>query len=151
MGVEPILPFLNDNFTNSSIPHYFGQRVNEKVKQVRELIDDFINAEPNELIFKSGATESINIALKGVAENYSAKGKHIVTVSREHYAVLDTCKHLETKSDEITYLPVSMEGVIDLAELKNSLVTDTILVCVMYVNNETGIIQPIKEIISIAI
>jgi cysteine sulfinate desulfinase/cysteine desulfurase-like protein len=149
MGVEPILPFLNDNFANSSIPHHFGQRVNEKVKQVRELIADFINAEPNELIFTSGATESINTALKGIAENYSAKGNHIVTVSTEHYAVLDSCKHLETKGYEITYLPVSREGRIDLDELKNSLRTGTILVCLMYLNNETVIIQPIKEIAQI--
>ncbi len=150
MGVELILPFLNDNFINSNSYHHFGQRVNEKVKQARELIADFINAEPNELIFTSGATESINTALKGITKNYSAKGKHIVTVSTEHYAVLDTCKHLENKGYEITYLPISREGLIDLAELKNSLRTDTILVFVMYVNNKTGTIQPIKEIAPIA-
>ena len=152
LGVEAILPFLNDNFAKSSSSHHFDQRVNEKVKvnQTRKLIGDFINAEPNELIFTSGATESINIDLKGDTENYSVKGKYIVTVSTEHYAVLNTCKHLETKGYETTYLSVSREGLIDLDELKNSLRTDNILVCVMYVNNETGIIQPIKEIASIA-
>jgi cysteine desulfurase len=84
--------------------------------------------------------------MKGVAENYSAKGKHIVTVSTEHYAVLHTCKYLESRGYEVTYLPVSKDGLIDLTELKNTLRADTILVCVMYANNETGIIQPVKEI-----
>ena len=126
LGVEAILPFLNDNFAKSSSSHHFDQRVNEKVKvnQTRKLIADFINAEPNELIFTSGATESINIDLKGDAENYSVKGKHIVTVSTEHYTVLNTCKHLETKGYKTTYLSVSREGIIDLDELKNSLRTD---------------------------
>lgn len=152
LGVEVMLPFLNNNFANSSIPHHFGQRVNEKVKvnQARKLIPDFINAEPNELIFTSASTESIKIDLKGDAENYSVKVKHIVTVSTEHYTVLNTCKHLETKGYKTTSLSVSREGIIDLDELKNSLRIDNILVCVMYVNNKTGINQPIKEIASIA-
>jgi cysteine desulfurase len=109
-----------------------------------------ISAEKNEIIFTSGSTEAINIALNGVAESYTSKGKHIITVSTEHFAVLDTCKHLETKGYEVTYLPVGKNGLINLNELKNSLRIDTILVCVMYVNNETGVIQPIKEIASLA-
>lgn len=144
--LEAMLPFLKDNFANPSSTHYFGQSINEKVKQAREQIADFINATPNELIFTSGATEAINIAIKGVAESYSNKGKHIITVSTEHKSVLDTCKDLERKGFEITYLPVQSNGLIDLAELEKAIRIDTILVCVMYVNNETGVIQPIKEI-----
>ena len=148
--LEAMLPFLKDNFANSSSPHHFGQNINEKVKQAREQIADFIYAEPNELIFTSGATEAINIAIKGVAENNSNKGKHIITVSTEHKAVLDTCKDLERKGVEVTYLSVSQNGLIDLAELQKAIRTDTILVSVMYVNNETGVIQPIKEIAKLA-
>lgn len=120
------------------------------VKQAREQIADLINAEPNELIFTSGATEAINIALKGVAENYSSKGKHIITVSTEHKAVLDTCKDLERKGFEVTYLRVQPNGLIDLAELQKAIRPDTVLVSVMYINNETGVIQPIKEIAKLA-
>lgn len=148
--LEAMLPFLQVNFANPSSTHYFGQSINEKVKQAREQIADFINAESNELIFTSGATEAINLAIKGVAERYISKGKHIITVSTEHKAVLDTCKDLERKGFEVTYLPVQSNGLIDLAELEKAIREDTILVSVMYVNNETGIIQPIKEISKIA-
>ena len=148
--LDAMLPFLQDNFANSSSTHHFGQSINEKVKQAREQIADFINAEPNELIFTSGATEAINIAIKGVAESYSNKGKHIITVSTEHKAVLDTCKDLERKGFEVTYLTVKSNGVINLAELEKAIRLDTILVSVMYVNNETGVIQPIKEIAKLA-
>lgn len=144
--LDTMLPFLTDNFANASSTHHFGLSVNKAVKTARTKVADLIGAEENEIIFTSGSTEAINIALKGVAENYSAKGKHIVTVSTEHSAVLDTCKHLETKGYEVTYLPVNSFGLIDLNELKSALRADTILVCVMYVNNETGVIQPIKEI-----
>ncbi len=144
------LPFLTHNFANPSSSHHFGLNVSEAIKKSRIQVAELIGAEENEIIFTSGATEAINIAIKGVAENYFGKGKHIITVSTEHYAVLDTCKYLETKGYEITYLPVTKDGLIDLNELKNSLRTDTILVCVMFVNNETGVIQPIKEIASIA-
>ncbi len=148
--LEAMLPFLKDNFANSSSTHHFGQSINEKVKQARQQIADFINAEPNELIFTSGATEAINIAIKGVAESYSSKGKHIITVSTEHKAVLDTCKDLEKKGFEVTYLSVYQNGLIDITELQKAIRPDTILVSVMYVNNETGVIQPIKEISEIA-
>lgn len=141
-----MLPFLTDNFANASSTHHFGISANEAVKNARVQVANLICAEENEIVFTSGSTESINIALKGVAENYPAKGKHIVTVSTEHYAVLDTCKHLESKGYEVTYLPVNSFGFIDLNDLKNSLRADTILVCVMYANNETGVIQPVKEI-----
>jgi cysteine desulfurase len=148
--LDAMLPFLTDNFTNASSSHHFALKAKESVKNARVHVADFIIAEENEIIFTSGATEAINIAIKGIAESYYSKGKHIITVSTEHYAVLDTCKYLETKGYEITYLPVSREGLIDLNEFKNSIRIDTILVCVMYVNNETGVIQPIKEIASIA-
>lgn len=147
--LDAMLPFLKENFANPSSTHHFGQNINEKVIQSRGQIADLINADPKELIFTSGATEAINLAIKGVAENYSGKGKHIITVSTEHKAVLDTCKYLESKGFEITYLPVQPNGLIDLAVFEQSLRPDTILVSVMYVNNETGVIQPIKEIASI--
>jgi cysteine desulfurase len=148
--LEAMLPFLKDNFANANSTHHFGQSINEKIKQAREQIADFINAESNELIFTSGATEAINIAIKGVAESYSSSGKHIVTVSTEHKAVLDTCKDLERKGFEVTYLPVQSNGLIDLDEFEKAIRLDTILVSVMYVNNETGVIQPIKEIAKLA-
>jgi cysteine desulfurase len=148
--LDSMLPFLKYNFANPSSTHHFGQSINENVKKAREQIEDFINAESNELIFTSGATEAINIAIKGVAESYSNKGKHIITVSTEHKAVLDTCKDLERKGFEITYLPVQSNGLIDLKKLQQAIRPDTILVSVMYVNNETGVIQRIKEIANLA-
>lgn len=148
--LDAMLPYLTDNFANASSTHHFGISVSEAVMNARVQVADLIGAEINEIIFTGGATESINIAIKGVAENYVAKGKHIVTVSTEHHAVLDTCKYLERSGYEVTYLRVYKDGLIDLSELKNSLRADTILVCVMYVNNETGVIQPIKEISSLA-
>ncbi len=148
--LDAMLPFLKENFANSSSTHNFGQSINEKVKDARELISDFVNAEPNEIIFTSGATEAINLAIKGVAESYSSKGKHIITVSTEHKAVLDTCKYLENKGYELTYLTVGENGLIDLEELQQAIKPNTILVSVMFVNNETGVIQPIQQIAKIA-
>lgn len=148
--LDVMLPFLKENFANPSSTHYFGTIINDAVKSARTQVADLINADDKEIIFTSGSTESINIALKGVAENYSNKGKHIITVSTEHKAVLDTCKHLESRGYEVTYLSVQQNGLIDLNELKNSFRSDTILVSVMYVNNETGVIQPIQEIVSLA-
>lgn len=148
--LETMLPYLKDNFGNPSSTHHFGQSINESVKQARENIAKLIHANPNEIVFTSGATEAINIAIKGVAESYSIKGKHIITVSTEHKAVLDTCKALERKGFEVTYLPVQENGLIDLIELEHAIKPDTILISVMYVNNETGVVQLIKEIASIA-
>ena len=147
--LDSMLPFLKENFANSNSTHHFGQSINEKVKQARAEIADFIKAESNEIIYTSGATEAINIAIKGVAESYSNIGKHIITVLTEHKAVLDTCKDLERKGFEVTYLSVQNNGLINLSELKQAFRDDTILVSVMYVNNETGIIQPIKDIATI--
>lgn len=148
--LDSMLPFLKENFANPSSTHHFGQTINNEVVQAREQIADFIKANPNEIIFNSGATEAINIAIKGVGESYSKKGQHIVTVSTEHKAVLDTCKYLERKGFEVTYLPVQNNGLIKINDLKQAIRSDTILVSVMYVNNETGVIQPIKEIAVIA-
>ncbi len=147
--LDAMLPFLKNNFANPSSTHHFGQSINDSIKASRGKIADFINADSNELIFTSGATEAINLAIKGVAESYSSKGKHIITVSTEHKAVLDTCKDLERKGFDVTYLPIQSNGLIDLAMLEQTIRPDTILVSVMYVNNETGVIQPIKDIATI--
>lgn len=144
--LEVMLPFFKDNFANANSTHQFGVGAYNAVKGARKQVAEIIGAETNEIVFTSGATEAINLAIKGVAENYSFKGKHIITVSTEHSAVLDTCKYLETKGYEVTYLPVKSDGLIDIEYLKSQLRQDTILVSVMMVNNETGVIQPIKQI-----
>lgn len=144
--LDTMMPFFANNFANASSTHQFGVGAHEAVKKARNQVADIIGAETNEIVFTSGATEAINIAIKGVVENYSDKGKHIITVLTEHSAVLDTCKYLEKKGFEVTYLKVKSDGLIDLDELKNYLRDDTVLVSVMYVNNETGVLQPIKEI-----
>ena len=141
-----MLPFLTDNFANASSTHAFGLGANDAVKNARQALADLIGSQPHEIVFTSGATEAINLAIKGVAENYAEKGKHIITIQTEHSAVLDVCKYLETKGFEITLLPVQSDGMIDLDVFKASLRPDTILVSVMLVNNELGTIQPIKEI-----
>jgi cysteine desulfurase len=147
--LDAMMPFLTNNFANASSTHQFGLVAYDAVKTARKQVANLIAAETNEIVFTSGATEAINLAIKGVAENYSNKGKHIITASTEHTAVLDTCKYLETKGFEVTYLQVQNDGLIDLEELKKAIRIDTILVSVMYVNNETGVIQPIKEIAEI--
>ncbi len=141
-----MMPFLTTEFANANSTHQFGVHAYEAVKSDRVQVSELIGAESHEIVFTSGSTEAINHTIKGVAENYQAKGKHIVTVSTEHSAVLDTCQYLETKGFEVTYLPVKSDGLIDLDELKTILRDDTILVTVMLANNETGVIQPIKEI-----
>lgn len=146
---EAMLPFFQSSFANPNSTHEFGLKIHEKVKAAKQLIADFINASSKELIFTSGATEAINLAIKGLAERNANQGKHIITVATEHKAVLDTCNYLQTKGFEITYLPVQSNGLIDIDQLKESFRPDTILVSVMYVNNETGVIQPIKEIAAI--
>lgn len=144
--LETMIPFLTDNFANAASTHAFGVGASEAVKTARQQLADLIGAETHEIVFTSGATEAINLAIKGVAEQYQTKGKHIITLQTEHSAVLDVCKHLETKGFEITYLPVQPDGLLDLDLLKSTLRKDTILVSVMAVNNEIGIVQPLKEI-----
>ena len=149
--LESMLPFFTKYFGNAaSHSHSFGWQAEEAVDIAREQVAQLINAEPNEIVFTSGATESDNLALKGVFESYSSKGNHIITVKTEHKAVLDSCKHLEKLGAEITYLNVDADGLIDLKELEKSISSGTILISVMYANNETGVIQPIKEISNLA-
>ena len=149
--LEMMLPFFTMHFGNAaSNSHAYGWEAAEAVKYAREQVAALINSEPEEIIFTSGATESDNLALKGVYEMYTSKGNHIITVKTEHKAVLDSCKHLEKKGAEITYLNVKKDGLIDLEELKNSIKSTTILIAVMYANNETGVIQRVQEISRIA-
>jgi cysteine desulfurase len=144
--LDAMMPFLTNEFANANSTHQFGVHAYEAVKSARVQVSELIGAEAHEIVFTSGSTEAINLAIKGAAENYQSKGKHIVTVSTEHSAVLDTCQYLETKGFEVTYLSVKSDGLIDLKELKTVLRVDTILVSVMLANNETGVVQPIKEI-----
>lgn len=149
--VEAMLPYFTTNFGNAaSRTHPFGWQADEAVEYAREQVAHLIGAEPTEVIFTSGATEANNLAIKGVFEMYAGKGNHIVTCSTEHKAVLDTCKHIEKKGAEVTYLQVNKDGLINLAELEAAIKPTTILVCIMYANNETGVVQPIKEIAAIA-
>jgi cysteine desulfurase len=149
--VEAMLPYLSENFGNAaSKQHAFGWRAEEAVKQAREQVAKLIGSEPEEIVFTSGSTEGDNLALKGVYELFSAKGNHIITCVTEHQAVLDTCKHLEKVGAEVTYLPVNFEGLIELSELESAIKPTTILIAIMYANNETGVIQPVREISSIA-
>lgn len=147
--LEAMMPFLKNEFGNASSSHHFGLRIAQAVDESRELTSKLIGAKSDEIIFTSGATESINLALKGFALANQGKGKHIITVETEHKAVIDTCKYLETIGFDVSYLPVKKDGLIDLEDLKNELRGDSILVCVMLVNNETGVLQPLKEIAKI--
>jgi cysteine desulfurase len=149
--LEAMLPYFSLQFGNAaSQGHAFGWQAAEAVKIAREEIASLLNADPSEIIFTSGATESINLAIKGVFEMMAGKGKHIITVSTEHRAVLDTCAHLEKLGAEISYLPVQHDGLIDPELLRSSIRADTILIAVMYANNETGVIQSIPAIGKIA-
>ncbi len=147
--VEAMLPYFNYLYANPASKHKFGESVDGAIMEAREKIANLISSATNEIIFTSGATEAINLAIKGVAESYSDKGKHIITVKTEHRAVLDVCKYLETKGFEITYLSVEKDGLLNLDDLRNNLRKETIIVSVMLVNNEIGVIQPIKEIANI--
>lgn len=149
--VEAMLPFFTKHFGNAaSRSHPFGWEAEEGVELAREQLAKLVGAEPKEIIFTSGATESDNLALKGIMEAYSTKGNHIITVGTEHKAVLDTCRHLEKEGAEVTYLGVKPDGRIDMAELENAIKPSTVVIAVMYANNETGVIQPVKEIGAIA-
>jgi cysteine desulfurase len=145
--LETMLPFFTQTYGNAaSRTHAQGWAAAQAIDTARAQTAALINAEPQEIIFTSGATEALNLAIQGVFERYTTKGKHIITVATEHKAVLDTCKALEKRGAEITILPVNREGLLDLSELENALRNDTILVAVMAANNETGTVQPISEI-----
>ena len=149
--VEAMIPYFTQNFGNAaSRNHPFGWKAEEAVDYAREQVAKLIGAEPKEIIFTSGATEGDNLAIKGVAEMYASKGNHIITCNIEHKAVLDTCKHLEKEGCEVTYLNVKPNGLIDLAELEAAIKPTTILIAIMYANNEIGTINPMKEISAIA-
>lgn len=140
---------LDGTFGNPASSHFYGQQAAEKVNTAREQVANLIGADPREIIWTSGATESINLAIKGVANFYRDKGKHIITMKTEHKAVLDVCGFLAKNGFEITYLSPNKNGLLNLEDLKKALRPDTLLVSIMYVNNETGIIQPIEEIAKI--
>jgi cysteine desulfurase len=149
--VEAMLPYFTQSFGNAaSRNHPFGWQAEEAVDYAREQIAQLIGADPKEIILTSGATEADNLAIKGVFEMYAAKGNHIITAVTEHKAVLDTCKHIEKLGGEVTYLPVNNEGLIDLAQLEAAIKPTTILVAIMYANNEVGVVQPVREISAIA-
>ncbi|HYF33398.1 MAG TPA: IscS subfamily cysteine desulfurase [Chitinophagaceae bacterium] len=149
--VEAMVPYFTQNFGNAaSRNHPFGWQAEEAVDYAREQVAKLIGADPKEIIFTSGATESDNLAIKGVFEMYASKGNHIITCTTEHKAVLDTCKHVEKAGGEVTYLQVDAEGMIDLKELEAAMKPTTVLVAIMYANNEIGTIHPVKEISAIA-
>ena len=142
-----MLPYFTEHFGNpSSISHAYGWEAEAAVKQARAILADAIHATPEEIVFTSGATEANNLAIKGVAEAYFSKGRHIITVQTEHNAVLDPCEYLQTLGFEVTYLPVQRDGLIDLSQLQQEIRPDTILVSVMAANNEIGVLQPLAEI-----
>ena len=144
---EKMIPYLTETFGNpASNSHAFGWEAEEAVEKARADIAALINADPKEIIFTSGATESDNLAIKGAANFYKTKGKHLITVKTEHKAVLDTMRELERQGFEVTYLGVQENGLIDLEELKASIRDDTILISVMWVNNEIGVVQDIPAI-----
>ena len=149
--VEAMLPYFTVKFGNAaSRNHSFGWEAEKAVDNARKQIADLIGAASKEIIFTSGATESDNLAIKGVAEMYAEKGNHIITAATEHKAVLDTCKKLEKHGYRVTYLPVKADGLVDLDMLRESITDNTILITLMYANNEIGVIHPVREIGKIA-
>jgi len=149
--LEAMLPYFTEKFGNAaSRNHPFGWAAEEAVDYAREQVAKLINADPKEIIFTSGATEGDNLAIKGVYEMYASKGNHIITATTEHKAVLDACKHIEKIGGRVTYLNVGADGLIDLQELENAITDKTILVAIMYGNNEIGVLQPVREISKIA-
>ncbi len=144
---EKMIPYLVEHFGNpASRSHSFGWEAERAAEEAREEVARTVGADPKEIVWTSGATESDNLAIKGAAHFYSGKGKHVITVKTEHKAVLDTCRQLEREGFEVTYLDVRENGLIDLDTFKAALRPDTILASVMFVNNEVGVIQPIAEI-----
>ena len=149
--VDAMIPYFTNNFGNAaSRNHPFGWQAEEAVDYAREQVAKLIGADPKEIIFTSGATEGDNLGIKGVFEMYASKGNHIITCNIEHKAVLDTCKHIEKEGGEVTYLKVKENGLIDLVELEAAIKPTTILIAIMYANNEIGTVMPMKEISAIA-
>lgn len=148
--LNAMMPYFNQFYFNASSNHKEGVLVKNEIEKSRELCAELIHADPSEIIFTSGATESINYALKGFFEENFENGNHLITCKTEHKAVLNTCEYLETKGIEVTYLDVDSNGLIDLNELENSITPETALIAIMFANNETGVIQDIKSIGEIA-
>lgn len=149
--LEAMIPYFTEHFGNAaSRNHSFGWQAEEAVDYAREQVAKLIGADPKEIIFTSGATEGDNLGIKGVFEMYASKGNHVITCTTEHKAVLDTCKHIERQGGEVTYLEVNPEGLIDLKQLEAAIKPTTILIAIMYANNEIGVVQPVKEISAIA-
>jgi cysteine desulfurase len=149
--LDVMLPYFSERYGNAaSRNHPFGWEAEKAVEQARKQVADLIGASAKEIVFTSGATESDNLAIKGVAEMYRQKGDHIITAVTEHKAVIDSCKRLEKQGCRVTYLPVRRDGLIDLEELKRAITGKTILITIMMVNNEIGVVQPIAEIGRIA-
>jgi cysteine desulfurase len=145
--LETMLPYFTEYFGNpASTTHIYGWEAEAAVKQAREILAEAIAASPEEIIFTSGATEANNLAIKGVAESYLSKGRHIITLETEHNAVLDPCRYLESLGFEVTYLTVEKSGLVNLQSLEQAIRPDTILVSIMAANNEIGVIQPLAEI-----
>mgnify|MGYP001129766081 FL=1 len=145
--LESMLPYFNNKFGNAaSIHHSFGHEAKEAVEKSRKIISKELNTSASEIVFTSGATESINLAIKGVSEKLKEKGRHIITQVTEHNAVLDTCSALERRGWEITKLPVKQDGRIDPRMIEDAIRKDTVLVTIMHANNEIGVIQPVREI-----
>lgn len=143
---EAMLPFLTEKFGNASSIHFFGQEARAAVDKARHQVAELINARPAEIVFTSGGTESNNLAIRGLVEANDKYGKHIITSEIEHSAVKEVCEDLEKRGYEITYLPVYEDGIVKIADVKNALRDDTILISVMTANNEIGTIQPVAEI-----
>jgi len=148
--LEKMLPYFTELYGNPSSIYKFAQGNKTALDTAREQVTAAINAEEKEIFFTSGGTEADNWAILGIAENYKNKGNHIITTQIEHHAVLHTCEYLEKNGYEVTYLPVDADGIVDLVSLKNAIKENTILISIMYANNEIGTIQPIKEIGKIA-
>jgi cysteine desulfurase len=148
--VNAILPFYDEFYGNASSLHTFGQEAAQALISSRKTVSDFLGAEPEEIIFTSGGTESDNLALKGIAYLKNNKGKHIITSVIEHPAILNTCKYLGDVGYRISYIPVDDQGLVDPADVEDAITEDTILISIMHANNEIGTIQPIKEISAIA-
>jgi len=149
--LEAMTPYFLQHFGNAaSRNHAYGWEAEEAVDLARQQVATLVGAEPKEIIFTSGATESDNLALKGIYEMYASKGNHIITANTEHKAVIDTCKHIEKSGGAVTYLQVREDGLINPEELESAIRPGTILISIMYANNEIGVIQPVKEISGIA-
>ena len=148
--LSKMLPYFSNKFGNaSSITHSYGWAAKNGISEATQQICDLLHCDEKEIVYTSGATEAINFAIRGVFEIYKRKGNHIITCKTEHKAVLDTCKALEKEGARVTYLDVDTNGMVNIQQLKKALSSQTILVAIMYVNNETGVLQPIEQIASL--